>query len=108
MSDREEEGLPEGLVPPLPGHERVDLARSHPRYTFRSGLSPWGAMLFGAVFLVVGLGLLGLAADWVAIDESSKEAPDFLIALIGVIFGCVGLMIIAMGLRERRRLKRLD
>jgi len=96
---------PSGLLSPLPGFEREHLNRGSPRYTFRSGLAPWGAWLFGGLFVLVGLGIVGLAAEWLPVEEGSKKAPDAVIATIGIAFSGAGLMVIGMGIREGRRLK---
>lgn len=101
----EDETIPDGVLPPLPGHQREHLNRGAPRYQFRTGLSPWGAYFFGLVFLVVGLAMVGLAADWFEIDESSRDAPDAVILLVGVIFSLVGFMVVWKGFSEARRLK---
>jgi len=101
------EEVPPGLLSPLPGHERVRLKRNHPRYTYRTGFSLTGAILFGGVFVLVGLGIIGLAADWFPIREVSKQAPDSVIAVIGVVFAGCGAMVIGMGFREWKRIGRM-
>jgi hypothetical protein len=76
-----------------------------------SGLSLWGALLFGLPFLAMGVWLLLASLRAVHVDPSKVHAPMWVIGVAGVSFAGGGILLWMLGARqfasERRRARAL-
>ncbi|MHC4859691.1 MAG: hypothetical protein ACYTDY_06335, partial [Planctomycetota bacterium] len=67
---------------------------------------PLPAILFGVVFLGLGMLVVAIGMEWIEVDESSVHAPRWVLTTVGAVFGLPGLVLLLAGLRRFRRLSR--
>lgn len=81
--------------------ERVRLAHRTERVAKTTGLGVLGGFLFGSVFVIVGILIVLVGLKVVPVDPATVHAPNWVLALIGVIFAVSGLLVWSMVLQER-------
>jgi hypothetical protein len=67
---------------------------------------PAVAFLVGLVFLVLGSLVTGIGMHLIPVEESSVNAPRWILTSVGAVFGLVGILILGKGVDRRRRLAR--
>ena len=90
------------MAPSLqPPAERIALKNHKP--LSHTTIHGWPAILFGAVFLVVGSPILAIGIGWMEYPKSSIHAPMWIISLCGGLFSAAGAWMIVHGTKGLHR-----
>tara|TARA_R110002020_G_scaffold23525_9_gene78255 strand:+ start:2385 stop:2801 length:417 start_codon:yes stop_codon:yes gene_type:complete len=103
-------GLLTGLVNDVSGlvRKEVQLAKTEASEQFDKALTGFETLLFGAILVIVALGVLlsalvsGLAAVFVQSGMSDPSANALSGGIVGVIFALAGWMLASRGLKAMR------
>ena len=69
-----------------------------------AGVTGWGGIVFGLIFLAVGVFIILVSAN--VVTGGKKHAPDWVIGMVGGIFAFAGLAILLTSLRAMGRQQR--
>jgi hypothetical protein len=67
----------------------------------------WGLVLFGLIFVGVGVAIVLMSADVIPTDDSDIHVPRWVFGTVGGVFALPGLMIVLRGVRGGMRKARL-
>jgi len=82
--------------------ERIHLKGHKP--LSRTTLHGWPAIVFGIVFFISGLPILGIGMGWMNYSQSSIHAPLWVIGICGGLFSACGAWLILHGTRGLHRI----
>ena len=85
-----------------PHTERIPLKGHKP--LSRTTLHGWPAIVFGAVFLIMGFPILAIGMGWMNYPKSSIHAPLWVIGVCGGLFAACGIWLMSHGAQGLRRL----
>jgi hypothetical protein len=87
------------LAPPLDNAQASPALLNHPTQSV-APINGWSSVLFGLPFLAAGIAIELTAANKI---HASKHAPDWLIGVIGAMFGLAGLFLSVHGVLDLAR-----
>lgn len=71
-----------------------------------TGLSGWGAVAFGGVFVAMGTVITLIGARVIPVDPQSVKAPWWVLTVAGLVFGLGGVFIWSLAVRQWRAERR--
>lgn len=60
-------------------------------------MTPREQKIFGGIFIIVGLFIVGIGLNVVPIDENDLHAPRWILTLAGLVFVIPGIMVLTLG-----------
>jgi hypothetical protein len=84
------------------GTKRRRLSGRTERRGAKTGFSVVGALLFGGVFVAVGVLVILVGLRIVAVDPASVHAPYWVLVAFGACFAAAGLMVWGMGANQQK------
>jgi hypothetical protein len=87
------------LAPPLDNAQASPALLNHPTQSV-APINGWSSVLFGLPFLAAGIAIELTAANKI---HASKHVPDWLIGVIGAMFGLAGLFLSVHGVVDLAR-----